>query len=32
MLRLIVSDYTIFRVASPPPALFVVDLRPVGKL
>jgi hypothetical protein len=32
MLRLIVSDYAIFLVASPPPALSVMDLRPVGKL
>jgi hypothetical protein len=28
-LRLIVSDYAILRVASPPPTLPVVDLRPV---
>jgi hypothetical protein len=32
MLRLIVSDYAILRVASPPPTLSVVDFRPVGKL
>jgi hypothetical protein len=29
MLRLIVSDYAILSVASPLPALSVVDLRPV---
>jgi hypothetical protein len=27
MLRLIVSDYAILRVASPPPTLSVMDLR-----
>jgi hypothetical protein len=29
MLRLIVSDYAILRVASPPPTLPVMDFRPV---
>jgi hypothetical protein len=29
MLRLIVCDYAILCVASPPPALSVVDFRPV---
>jgi hypothetical protein len=29
MLRLIVSDYAILCVASPPPTFLVVDLRPV---
>jgi hypothetical protein len=32
MLRLIVSDYAILFVAFPPPALSVMDFRPVGKL
>jgi hypothetical protein len=33
ILRLVISNYAIFRVASPPPpALSVVGLRPVGKL
>jgi hypothetical protein len=32
MLRLVISNYAILRVTSPPPTLLVVDFRPVGKL